>query len=70
MSAKQRIEFAIEVFVRGHSAVKMAMQDHIERHIAMQATGVSTMSGYSRGLLRLLSRYGLRGVEPAELKIR
>ena len=54
----------------GPNPVKTAMQDHIERHIAMQATGVSTTSGYSRGLLRLLSRYGLRGVEPADLKIR
>lgn len=55
---------------RGRNGLKSAMQDHIERHIAMQASGVSTMSAYSRGLLRVLGRYGLRGVEPAELAIR
>jgi len=54
----------------GSSRLKTAMQDHIERHIALQAGGMRTTSRYSRGLLRLLSRHGLRGVEPAELAIR
>jgi flavin-dependent dehydrogenase len=47
-----------------------ALQNHIERHIALQASGAATTSPYSRGLLRLLSRYGLRGVAPAPLAIK
>jgi flavin-dependent dehydrogenase len=58
-------------FMNGRSgALKTAMQNHIERHIAMQASGAATTSRYSRGLLRLLSRYGLRGIEPAPLAIK
>jgi flavin-dependent dehydrogenase len=53
----------------GSNAVKSAMQGHIERHIALQASGAATTSRYSRGLLRLLSRHGLRGVDPAPLAI-
>jgi flavin-dependent dehydrogenase len=52
------------------SAFKTAMQNHIERHVALQATGAATTSRYSRGLLRFLSHYGLRGVDPAPLAIR
>ena len=55
---------------RGPSALKTAMQNHIERHVALQATGAGTTSRYSRGLLRFLSRYGLRGVDPGPLAIR
>jgi len=55
---------------RGSSALKTAMQHHIERHIALQATGAATTSRYSRGLLRVLSRHGLRGIDPAPLAIR
>ena len=54
----------------GSGALKTAMQYHIERHVALQATGTATTARYSRGLLRLLSRYGLRGFEPAPLAIR
>jgi flavin-dependent dehydrogenase len=50
--------------------LKTAMQNHIERHVALQATGTATTARYSRGLLRLLSRYGLRGIEPAPLAIK
>jgi hypothetical protein len=46
------------------------MQGHIERHVALQASGMATTARYSRGLLRLLSRYGLRGIEPAALAIK
>ena len=49
---------------------KTAMQGHIERHVALQASGMATTARYSRGLLRLLSRYGLRGIEPAALAIK
>ena len=45
-------------------------QDHIERHVALQASGVNVRSAYGRGLLRLLGRHGLRGVDPAALAIR
>ena len=52
------------------SALKTAMQSHIERNIALQATGAATTSRYSRGLLRFLGRYGLRGVDPTPLAIK
>ena len=52
------------------SLFKTAMQGHIERHVALQASGMATTARYSRGLLRLLSRYGLRGIEPAALAIK
>jgi flavin-dependent dehydrogenase len=54
----------------GSGVLKTAMQSHIERHVALQASGTATTSRYSRGLLRLLSRYGLRGIEPSPLAIR
>jgi len=54
----------------GSSFVKSAAQGHIERHIALQASGVRTTSRYSRTLLRVLGRHGLRGVEPVALAIR
>ena len=55
---------------QGSSALKTAAQNHIERHIALQATGAATTAPYSRGLLRFLGRYGLRGVDPAPLAIK
>jgi flavin-dependent dehydrogenase len=54
----------------GPSFVRGKAQHHIERHIGLQASGAATTSRYSRGLLRFLSRYGLRGVDPATLAIR
>ena len=54
----------------GHGAVKSAAQHHIERHIALQASGAATLRRYSRGLLRFMGRHGLRGVRPPELAIR
>jgi flavin-dependent dehydrogenase len=57
-------------WVEGSSSVfRTAMQRHIELHMALQASGVRTTSRYSRGLLRLLGRHGLRGVNPADLAI-
>jgi len=53
----------------GSGFLRPALQRHIERHIALQATGIGTVSRYNRGLLRLLGRYGLRGVEPADFAI-
>jgi flavin-dependent dehydrogenase len=55
---------------RGPNVLKTAVQNHIERHIGLQASGMATTSRYSRGLLRLLSRHGLRGIDPAPLAIR
>jgi flavin-dependent dehydrogenase len=49
--------------------VTNAVQNHIERQVALQASGVATTSRYSRRVLRLLGRYGLRGVDPAELAL-
>ena len=43
---------------------------HIARHVGLLASGAATTSRYSRGLLRFLSRHGLRGVDPAEFAIR
>jgi flavin-dependent dehydrogenase len=54
----------------GPSAFKTAAQNHIERQIALQASGMGTTSRYSRSLLRVLGRYGLRGVQPAAMAIR
>src|SRR6266478_2867550 len=54
----------------GTNAWKNAAQNHIERHIALQASGMGTLRRYSRGLLRFMGRYGLRGVEPHEMAIR
>jgi flavin-dependent dehydrogenase len=54
----------------GNSAFKSAAQNHIERHIALQASGMGTLRRYSRGLLRFMGRYGLRGIEPTEMAIR
>jgi flavin-dependent dehydrogenase len=54
----------------GSGFFKTAMQNHIERHVALQASGMATTARYSRGLLRLLGRYALRGIEPAPLAIK
>ena len=54
----------------GTNTFKNAAQNHIERHIALQASGMGTLRRYSRGLLRFMGRYGLRGVEPTEMAIR
>ncbi len=49
---------------------KRAMSAHIARHAGLLASGAGTTSRYSRGLLRFLGRYGLRGGDPADLAIR
>src|SRR5262245_1698621 len=49
---------------------KQAAQNHIARHVGLLASGAATTSPYSRGLLRFLSRRGLRGVDPADFAIR
>jgi hypothetical protein len=50
--------------------LKEAVQEHIERQIARQATGAATTARYGRLLLRCLGRYGLRGVRAADMAIR
>ena len=58
----------------GAGFFKRAVQDAMERHIALHfgllASGAGTTSRYSRGLIRFLSRHGLRGVDPAKFAIR
>jgi flavin-dependent dehydrogenase len=54
----------------GTNVLKSAARRHIERHIALQASGAGTTRRYSRGLLRFMGRHALRGVEPAEMAIR
>jgi flavin-dependent dehydrogenase len=54
----------------GPGFLKRAAQEHIERHVALQASGVGTMWRYSRSLLRLLGRHGLRGLRAADFAIR
>jgi flavin-dependent dehydrogenase len=49
---------------------KRALSTHIARHVGLLASGAATTSRYSRGLLRFLGRYGLRGVDPVDLAIR
>jgi flavin-dependent dehydrogenase len=49
--------------------IKSALQNHIEREMALLACGVGTTSRYSRGLLRFLGRHGLRGRVPATFAI-
>jgi flavin-dependent dehydrogenase len=53
----------------GRSVLKSAAQHHIERQIALQASGAATTRRYSRGLLRFMGRHGLRGIEPAAMAI-
>ena len=53
----------------GSSFLKIAAHNHIERQVALQASGVGVTSRYSSGLLRFMGRYGLRGVAPADLAI-
>jgi flavin-dependent dehydrogenase len=55
---------------RGSNTLKLAAQNHIERHIGLQASGMATTSRYSRGLLRFLGRHALRGIDPTTLAIR
>jgi hypothetical protein len=56
--------------VPGSGFLKRKAQDHIARHVGLLASGAATTSRYSRGLLRFLGRYGLRGVDPGGLAIR
>ena len=53
----------------GPNFLRVAAHDHIERQVALQASGVGVTSRYSSGLLRFMGRYGLRGVAPADLAI-
>ncbi|HYB42021.1 MAG TPA: tryptophan 7-halogenase, partial [Candidatus Methylomirabilis sp.] len=50
--------------------LRNAMRNHIERHIALQASGMGVTGRYSRALLRVLGRYGLRGNDPGRMAIR
>jgi len=54
----------------GGTTLKRATQNHIERHIALQASGAGTTRRYSRRLLRFMGRHALRGVQPTEMAIR
>jgi len=52
------------------TVIKRAVEQHLARHVGLLASGAATTSRYSRGLLRFMSRYGLRGVDPADHAIR
>ncbi len=54
----------------GSGLLKRPIEEHIARHVGLLASGAATTSRYSRSLLRFLSCYGLRDVEPADLAIR
>ena len=54
----------------GSGFLKSRMEHYIARHVGLLATGAATTSRYSRGLLRVLSRYALRGVDPRQFAIR
>jgi hypothetical protein len=49
--------------------ISARIQDHIERQIAAMASGAATTSRYSRGLLRFLRRFALRGIDPCDFAI-
>ena len=53
----------------GPNFLRVAAHDHIERQVALQASGVQVAARYGCGLLRLLGRWGLRGIDPAALAI-
>jgi flavin-dependent dehydrogenase len=55
---------------QSNNVVTRAMSRHIERHLATMASGTATTAPYSRRLLRLLDRYGMRGVDPLPLAVR
>ena len=55
---------------QSNNVVTRAMSRHIERHLATMASGTATTAPYSRRLLRLLDRYGMRGVDPVPLAVR
>ncbi len=55
---------------RGSGFLRSAMEKHVARHVGLLASGAATTARYSRSLLRFLSRYGLRDVDPADLAIR
>ena len=54
----------------GSRFLRSAMDEHVARHVGLLASGAATTGCYSRTLLRFLSRFGLRDVDPAELAIR
>jgi flavin-dependent dehydrogenase len=54
----------------GSGFLKARMEHYIARHVGLLASGAATTSRYSRGLLRFLSRYALRGVDPRQFAIR
>jgi len=54
----------------GSGFLKARMENYIARHVGLLASGAATTSRYSRGLLRFLSRYALRGVDPRQFAIR
>jgi flavin-dependent dehydrogenase len=59
-----------DMLARADGVFARALERHIDRNVALQACGVWTDARYSRGLLRFMSRHGLRGFEPAELAVR
>jgi flavin-dependent dehydrogenase len=54
----------------GLGFLKSALNEHVARHVGLLASGAATTGRYSRALLRFLTRYGLRDVDPTELAIR
>jgi flavin-dependent dehydrogenase len=54
----------------GSGFLRSAIDEHVARHVGLLASGTATTARYSRGLLRFLGRYALRGVDPHELAIR
>ena len=54
----------------GSGLLGSALENHVGRHVGLLASGAATTGRYSRSLLRVLSRHGLRGIDPAALAIR
>jgi flavin-dependent dehydrogenase len=52
------------------NVVTRAIDRHVGKHVAAMATGVRTTARYSRGLIRFMARYGMRGVDPRSMAVR
>jgi flavin-dependent dehydrogenase len=54
----------------GPAVLKHAAERHISRRVGLLASGAATTSGYSRRLLRFMTRHALLGVDPKDFAIR
>ncbi|MEO8084176.1 MAG: tryptophan 7-halogenase, partial [Ardenticatenales bacterium] len=58
------VQAGLEMVEARGDRLALLIQDKVEMNVALLASGTAITSRYRLGLLRLLGRYGLRGVEP------